>query len=384
MKNRFTIPKVKTYPLESDKDWYVWFRFNGGYPIRIKEGINKISNYEERLQEANLIAEILHDKLQKGWDPRAYRKATLPEPYQNELLIPGAYTLALDLIEKSNLEEKTKQTYRSHSSLFLNSVKKLKWDKFRFVDLETYHFTMIIEDIVKQKSATNVYFNKQIAICKAYCKILKINFIIKENKAHGIPKKKYKPKEKNLLSSEQQTSVIEHFKNINPNFNVYLKTLYHLAVRPKELRLLQCFMIKMVIRENKEFLYFDLPEEITKNKKNSKILIPSDLKTDLKNFDLSNPEWYIFGKNFEPSEKIQPINNANKLWKNEVKDKLGIDSNLYYLKSKSSNDKLRNGMPKEAVKIINRHSSDEITEIYATEHEFITMEQNLDKFGNFS
>ncbi|MGL5235231.1 MAG: hypothetical protein ACRC8Z_10850 [Empedobacter falsenii] len=54
-----------------------------------------------------------------------------------------------------------------------------------------------------------------------------------------------------------------------------------------------------------------------------------------------------------------------------------------YLKSKSSNDKLRNGMPKEAVKIINRHSSEEITEIYATEHEIIMMEQNIDKFGKF-
>lgn len=56
---------------------------------------------------------------------------------------------------------------------------------------------------------------------------------------------------------------------------------------------------------------------------------------------------------------------------------------MYYLKSKSSNDKLRNGMSKEAVKIINRHSSEEITEIYATEHELIMMEQNFDKFGKF-
>ncbi|MCG7280211.1 hypothetical protein MHJ94_02750 [Chryseobacterium taklimakanense] len=41
MAKKFTIPKLKSYPLESGKDWYVWFRYEGGNPIRISEGINK-------------------------------------------------------------------------------------------------------------------------------------------------------------------------------------------------------------------------------------------------------------------------------------------------------------------------------------------------------
>lgn len=383
MKNRFTIPKVKSYPEDSNKDWYVWFRFNNGNPIRIKEGINKISDFNERLEEANALAEVLHDKLQKGWNPTAHRKKLLPQPYQNDLTILEAYKKALDFILKSNLEPKTKNEYKTHYTYFIESVKRLKWENHPFIEFETYHFTVIIDNMVKFRNHGNAYFNKHILITKAFCKYLKDNFIIKESKAHGIPERKHKAKIKNLLTSEQQSQIIKHFNNVLPDFNIYLKTLYHLSIRPKELRLLTCKMIKNIKRGDLEFLYFDLPEEITKNDKNSIILIPEDLKNDLLKFDLSNEGFYIFGKNFSPSLTMQPVNNANKLWKKEVKDGLGIQSDMYYLKSKSSNDKLRNGMPKEAVKIINRHSTEEITEIYATEHEIITMEQNMDKFGTF-
>ena len=39
-KNSWTLPKIKSYPIESGKDWYVWFRFNGGNPKRFSSGIN--------------------------------------------------------------------------------------------------------------------------------------------------------------------------------------------------------------------------------------------------------------------------------------------------------------------------------------------------------
>lgn len=59
MAKKFTIPKLKSYPLESGKDWYVWFRYEGGNPIRISEGINKIHDYNERILEGNALARVL-------------------------------------------------------------------------------------------------------------------------------------------------------------------------------------------------------------------------------------------------------------------------------------------------------------------------------------
>ncbi len=139
----------------------------------------------------------------------------------------------------------------------------------------------------------------------------------------------------------------------------------------------------MVKKKKNDIYYLELPEHITKNDKKGLVLVPDDLKKDLEKLDLSNDDWYIFGKDFIPSKQQLPTNKANVLWKAEVKEKLGIQSDMYWLKSKSSNDKMRNGMSLEAVRIANRHSDKEITKIYATESDIITLEQNLDKFGKF-
>ncbi|GJN60428.1 hypothetical protein [Elizabethkingia anophelis] len=366
--------------------WYVYI-----YDVKLQKtvkkfykGINKTNDPEERLKRAQYLQKEVALQLKVGVTFKS-KKNSLPTPYRQDISVVEAYSRAYILLQESDLEPKTKETYKTHYGYFMEVVRNLKWDYFMFTDLDMYHFTIIIDNMVKLRDNGNAYFNKHIAICKAYCKILKDNFIIKENKAHGIPERKHKVKEKRLLTKEEQTIVINHFNQLLPNYNVYLKTLYHLSIRPKELRLLQCKMIKKFYKEktSEEIWYFDLPEDITKNDQNDIVLIPEDLKKDLLVFNLNNPEWYIFGKDFSPNEIKQSVNRANKLWKSEVKDKLGIYSDMYYLKSKSSNDKLRNGMTKEAVKIINRHSSDEITEIYATQHEIITMENNLDKFGTF-
>lgn len=213
------------------------------------------------------------------------------------------------------------------------------------------------------RGAGDIFFNKHLSISRSYSKYLKKEFIIKDNKLLGIPEKKYKPKEKTLLSSSQQTLIIKHFEKVCPNFNVYLKTLYHLAIRLKELRLLTCSMIK----ENNEIWYLELPNEITKNDKKGIVLIPDDLKKDFAQWDFSHPDWYIFGKGFQTNPIKHGDNRANKIWREEVKKKLGIQSDMYWLKSKSSNDKMRNGMSLDAVRIANRHSDKEITKIYATE-----------------
>lgn len=138
---------------------------------------------------------------------------------------------------------------------------------------------------------------------------------------------------------------------------------------------------------------FRLPQEITKNKKNSIVVIPEDLREDLLKLDLSNSDWYVFGikkrrstarrKTFVPAPKMLALNTANKFWKEEIKIKLGFDFDMYYLKSKGANDKLRNKMSLEDVKDIMRHSSTAISKIYATDELMIRMENNLDKFGTF-
>lgn len=363
-------------PNNLSEKWYVYIYSEGKILKKIYKGLAKENNHSDRMFKAEILKSVVEKEIKNGWNPSS---PELPQPYQKTLNTIDAYTKALEIIEASKLELKTKRDYKTHYKLFIEVVKELKWERALFVDLETYHFATIIEKMTEMKDAGNIFYNKHLSICKSFSKYLKKEFIIKENKVLGISEKEYKPKEKKLLTAKQQTEIIQHFQNILPAFNVYIKTLYHLAIRPKELRLLKCYMLK-----NKgDIWYFELPEEITKNDKKGIVLIPADLKQDFEKLDLTNPDWFLFGKDFIPSVKQQAVNRANKLWKTEVKEKLGIASDMYWLKSKSSNDKMRNGMSLDAVRIANRHSDKEITKIYATESDIITLEQNLDKFGKF-
>ena len=63
------------------------------------------------------------------------------------------------------------------------------------------------------------------------------------------------------------------------------------------------------------------------------------------------------------------INVAGNLWRENVKGILKIDKKMYGLKHKGANDKEDNGMNIETVKQIFGHSSEKITQIYATKHQ---------------
>ncbi len=200
MENKFTIPKVKSYPKghKNENNWFVWFRYNGKL-VRIKDGINSISDHEKRLEEAILLAEVLNERLKQGWTP--LKAKALPQPYKEKVTVLDAYKKALELIKESDLETKTKSEYTSHYKTFTKAVKALKWDFAMFVDLDIYHFTMIIEKMASMKKKSNAYYNKHICICKSFCSFLKRNFVVKENKALGIPGKKTYSKREKIINS---------------------------------------------------------------------------------------------------------------------------------------------------------------------------------------
>lgn len=89
-KNYWTEPKIKKYPLinpdgTNGKNWYVWFRFNGGNPHRFSLDINKQKDYDSRLEEAIVLREALKRKLESGWIPEK-KKVEIPTYNFNQAL----------------------------------------------------------------------------------------------------------------------------------------------------------------------------------------------------------------------------------------------------------------------------------------------------------
>lgn len=371
MKNRFTTPKVKSYSIESGKDWYVWFRFNNGNPIRIKEGINKIPDYDERLEEANLLAEVLDDKLKKGWDPTI--KKLLPQPENLKYNILEAFDLAFENF-KIKLAEKTYSDYSSVYRKLKPTIIKLDWHKHDIKEFEPYHLKMILEHTQASERWSNKRYNKASNVLRSIFSVLKKKFIVKINHAQGL---EYLEEEESeiidLITDQEQTEIINHFKTVCPRFNIFLKLIYQIGIRPGEIRDLKCSMVDF----KKNMLI--LPKEITKNSKIGRVPITDDLKYDLLSLNMENPEYYIFGiespycrrkeKLFLPSPYQMSKNVAGNIWRENVRDILGINKKMYWFKHKGTNDKEENGMPLNMIQELLRHSGENVTKIYATKHQ---------------
>lgn len=104
--------------------------------------------------------------------------------------------------------------------------------------------------------------------------------------------------------------------------------------------------------------------------------------------DLSEPNYYLFGieltrsrdinKKFKPSRFPLSKNVGNNLWRKEVKEKLGIDSDMYSLKSRNANELRKKGVDLAVIRDQFRHSDETITKIYATEHKKIRVKEVKD------
>lgn len=368
--------------------YYVFVTDETGTIIKkIYKGINKFDSDTDRMAACAVTKKQVELELSLGWNPKA-SKSVLPQPYNRFITVLDAYDKALNIIEESDKSDSTKKDYKSHHKYFTQAVLRLKWKNVPFADLDQYHFTLILEDMIKARKniVENAYFNKHLEIIKSFSSTLKNAFIIKENKAHGIPERKHNKQRREILTPEEQTTVISHFQKVRPTFITFLKVLYHLGIREKEMMMIKCGMIDTTTWT------FHLPEDITKNGKNGVVLIPPDIQSDLQKFDLSNPDYYLFGisqnrskwaEQFIPSPYMMARSTGTRLWKNQVKDQLKIDKDLYSLKHKGANDKLRSGMPFNVVSNILRHSGEKITEIYATQRNIIEQEQNIEKHGTF-
>ncbi|WNI34727.1 site-specific integrase [Chryseobacterium sp. SG20098] len=371
MKNRWTTPKLKTYPLESGKEWYVWFRFNGGNPIRVKEGLKEIKDYQEREQYGLALAEVIADRLKKGWVPKSISK-TLPQPEDLGYNIIQAFDLAFDVFNKK-LAKKTCQDYTSIYRAIKPEIIKLGWQNHNIKEFETYHIKLLLEATKQTQNWSNIRYNKGSNVVRSIFSVLKKEFIVKNNPAQGLEYlEDEEPQFIDVITDKEQTEIINHFKIVCPSFNVFLKIIYQCGIRPNEIRQIKCSMIDL----NKQI--FILPKEITKTKAR-KVPFSYDLKEDLLKIDLSNSDNFLFGiqspycrrknKLFIVSPYQLSVNVAGNMWRDNVHKILNIHKKMYWFKHKGANDKEGCGMSIPVIATIFGHSKEKTTEIYATKHQ---------------
>lgn len=356
-------------PADLSEKWYVYIYSGGKIIKKFYKGLAKEDNYADRMLKAEVLQSFIERDLKRGWNPS---KKGLPQPEDLGYNIIQAFDFAFEIF-KGKLAKKTFQDYSSIYRAIKPTILRLEWQNHNIKEFDSYHIKILLDTVKKSKKWSNKRYNKAANVLRSIFTALKKEFVIKNNPVQGLD---YLPEETpiemELITPEEQTLIIQHFNNVCPNFNIFLKILYQCGIRPNEIRQIKCSMIDF----NKNI--FLLPSEITKTKAR-KVPFSEDLKNDLLGLDLSNPNYYLFGieshycrrknKLFKPSPYQMSINVAGNLWRENVKGILRIDKKMYGLKHKGANDKEDNGMNIETVKQIFGHSSEKITQIYATKHQ---------------
>lgn len=366
MKNSWTTPKLKSFPLETDKEWYVWFRFNGILKF-VKTGLNKIQDFSERLEEGNALAEVLEEKLKSGWIP-VKTKAIIP---RDSLTLSEALDFGLQK-KKLSLTEDSLKDYRCAVNFFKSASKKLAVDKIPISSCERYHVKLVMDEIQQKRNWTNKNYNKNLGYIQAIFTELVEWEHLKSNVVRDIRAKKEDKTEGYIQPTQVQKKLIfDHLKQIDFHFYIFCCIEYYLGIRPKEILLLKCGDIDI---ENKRIRI--LPQDA---KDNSYRYVPI-LKPVLNLFsklDLSNKNHYLIGRpksygcRFFKHEYFCPNpfpikrDTATRKWKEYIIDGLGINVKCYSLKHSGANAKLKAGMDMETISRMFGHSDEKMTEIYA-------------------
>lgn len=366
--------EVRIYSPENlNERWYVYIynTINQKVIQKFYKGINSVLDYQDRMIRCEVLKESLEKELKSGWVPKTEKKL-LPQPEDLGFKILDAFDFVFEIF-KTKLAKKTYQDYSSVYKFLKAEILVLEWQIHDIKEFDTYHIKLLLEDTQKRQKWTNKRYNKASNVLRSIFTVLKKEFIIKYNPAQGL---EYLPEEDSepidLITDKEQTKIINHFKIVCPNFNIFLKIIYQCGIRPGEIIQIKCSMIDL----NKNI--FRLPNTITKTV-SRRVPISDDLKEDLLKFDLSDPNNYLFGiyspycrrndKKFIVSPHQLSINVAGNLWRENVRDILGIHKKMYWFKHKGANDKEDSGMEIKTVQSVFGHSSEKITEIYATKHE---------------
>lgn len=384
--NYWTKPKIKSYPIPG-KDWYVWFRFNGGNPIRHSAGINQHQTHDDRWAEAVVLKNTLEKMLESGWIPQKEIKS-------NDKPIRMNFDTALDFSMqklKSRLSKKSYNDYSGTKRFVLSASRKLEYTKKSIHQIERFHVKSIFEQIKKDRNWSNHAYNKHLGYFKSILTELVEYDILKSNPALGIKSLKYETPPTEFPTDKEQTIIIKRLSEYSKNYLLYVKSLYQTGIRPVELLRLRCRNIDL------ERNLIILEPEDSKTHKRRLVPIKPDLKPDLTELlkQSKSDEWYLFGtyrnnggkykkeKVFCPNPYQIKRETPTRIWKQIVKDELEIDKKMYSLKHKSANDMMFDGLDLETIQTIFGHSKSKTTEIYSNQINKIRFEKAKEKQREF-
>ncbi len=377
------IPKGSTLEKELAKNvWYIGYTYNGKR-YRIKQNLNRISDYKEKFNRARVMIEALKMRFNQGYNPEqegVYIKNTL----RTELTINEVVAKYLAHLNKY-ARPKTIQSYHSKLRYFVEEFDQKTIKSFTHADIQDFIQDRINGNIPKRifRDNTTIQLSENLrwtrntvrsakGIFRAFFSwcilnryyegvnpigLIDSNTIISDNEP---------PLRNKAFSESDNTRIMEYLDKFDPAIAFFCRILYCTCLRPGEL-------VKLKIKDfNLDTRFITIPLSISKNRKSKRperIYISDELfkllsKQKVENFSpdlfICTDSLQIFGS--VPFGRDTPYKRFKKaLAKLNLTHKGYV---LYSFKHFANIIRLKENWTLTQIMIGNRHSSIAMTEHY--------------------
>lgn len=339
------------------KAWFVRYTLDGK-PVQVRGGINKHKTIKEREKAAQQVKNEIDQSI----------IARAQKPQVKTVALPLKKTVEWAFNELSRRwGEASKIQFKSVLSIFYKIT-----DKHGLTDSDIKLVTRskmreLVEDMVREQKLGAHAYHKYKGVLNIFFRYLAGRDRIAVNPCDFVAEyRRPKPKPKVLLTDKERQKVREYLENNYPEFLNYLMVLFHTSIRPVEILRLKVENIDL----KKGHIYLNL--EDTKDDEARFVVIPEVLIPYLKRMSLHlyPKNYYVFGFGFLPQERILPMprNIASTAWRTLIKEGLGINSNMYWLKDLGMRMKVEADVPFRAIREQAGHSTDSQSMVYVGKH----------------
>jgi len=369
-------------PLSIRKPWRIWYKYQGKL-IKIM-GMNREKNYQARVELTKALLQAEEQKLyQYGYNPIS--KTYLRKPARVPDLIISApileetkpFVAALDYAYTLlDVDHHTLLCVKSCLKYLIPSISYLGFDQLPVQEVRRKHIKLVMNHCKESRKLSprnwNAYRSYLMMLFEALCEVEMVEF----NPAKDLKKKKEEIKLRETLNQEERVRVKEHLRKNYPEFYRFVQIFFHSGGRRTELLALKVKDVNLSKGE-----YRTVVKKGEHKRHVIRVIKDVALPFWMEQITGATDDQYVFSVGLLPGPKKIREEQVTRRWRRLVKDKLGVEADLYSLKHLNT-DETSAALDIEAAAVHNSHTSTSVTRKHYSKGEEERQRARLRKLAN--
>lgn len=370
---KYKLAKLNDANNSLEKQWFVYYSYQHpetGKMMRFRKWISsRIKTKAGRRIKAQEYVNSINTRLRRGWNPFSDFDIKLTT-------IVDAMNFVMN-IKSATIRKRSRHTYNSVIKNFTTyltnkGLHMMPVDEINTQIVQDYFDEMLINENISKRT-----YNNRLTPLKTIFNLLQRREYINYNPFLSIDKLRVNEAEITAYSYKELGDISRTLPEFSYELYVITQLIYYCFLRPAELVRLQ---FKDVLWDHGIIV---IPGTKSKNKRSEVIILPNQLKENLKQWNLNYPsDYFIFSTNLKPGEReVAPTRIAG-AWR-VYADKFGIKKGVYDFKHTGNGFAFDQGFNSRDIQLQNRHSSLDETQRYLNKFRRVPSDKFKEGFSGY-